>query len=336
MSDLNNHVSDSDKPQNPSIGRALAGHTTEILTALGVAYLSTLGTCYVACRQAATADNATLARLEAEKDAALTREKEVMDQFLSHLDDKNEMKRAIAIQVVAHVLGEPQMVRLAGAYPDTATANYLADLLQANIPEEHPPNDPVSDSHPGSHQTGPHSSDPEVLKDARNALSRIIDRAIRENLIEVLQVLIRRDVHRKLVLNASPLFLAADCADVEVIDLLLTEGGFQANEVEKRFLYSPLHFAAKRDAPKVVELFLAQPGVIVDAADSRGQTPLMLAAGKGHLEVIRILLNHHADPERRNTDGQSASELAANNGQDKARLLLDNWINSRRTHPERQ
>src|ERR1700744_1223436 len=43
----------------------------------------------------------------------------------------------------------------------------------------------------------------------------------------------------------------------------------------------------------------------VNLADARGNTLLMLASYNGNLETTRLLLDHGADPDRRNDKGQT-------------------------------
>lgn len=56
----------------------------------------------------------------------------------------------------------------------------------------------------------------------------------------------------------------------------------------------PLHLAARWGDAKIVEILLAS-GADLNAVDEAGNTPLMYAAGKGHVEVTRRLLERRAD-----------------------------------------
>lgn len=51
-----------------------------------------------------------------------------------------------------------------------------------------------------------------------------------------------------------------------------------------------LYLAIRDDSPKIVALLLNWPGVELDAANSAGETPLMMAALKGDLPVMKQLL----------------------------------------------
>jgi ankyrin repeat protein len=63
------------------------------------------------------------------------------------------------------------------------------------------------------------------------------------------------------------------------------------------------------DGVATVELLLAK-GAQLDLADNRGRTALMIAAERGHAEIVKLLLAAGADPARRDKDGRSAADIA--------------------------
>lgn len=69
---------------------------------------------------------------------------------------------------------------------------------------------------------------------------------------------------------------------------------------------------------------MLQAGMPANLSDPKGNSLLMLASYHGHAEMVRMLLAHKADPERRNRRGQTPLGGAAFKG-DVAivRLLLD-------------
>ncbi len=67
---------------------------------------------------------------------------------------------------------------------------------------------------------------------------------------------------------------------------------------------------AEADAVAVAGLLL-EHGARVDDADDRGRTALMIAAEQGHPQMVEMLLGAGAAPERRDLDGKSAFDLAA-------------------------
>jgi len=76
----------------------------------------------------------------------------------------------------------------------------------------------------------------------------------------------------------------------------------------------PIHKAAyKGDLKKVREIIEKDPSQI-NIQDSRGWTPLQLASGKGHIEIVEFLLNHGADTELENIHGERPLWLAAKFG----------------------
>ena len=65
-----------------------------------------------------------------------------------------------------------------------------------------------------------------------------------------------------------------------------------------------------REGLETVELLLTR-GAGVDLADDRGRTALMIAAQRGHAEVVARLLAAGADPAVRDHDGRTALDLAS-------------------------
>jgi ankyrin repeat protein len=74
-------------------------------------------------------------------------------------------------------------------------------------------------------------------------------------------------------------------------------------------LQPPLHRAARRSDLTEVQRLLAQ-GAEVDARNARGDTALMIAAGRGHVDIVRSLLAAGADVQAENGVGETAWVLA--------------------------
>jgi ankyrin repeat protein len=64
------------------------------------------------------------------------------------------------------------------------------------------------------------------------------------------------------------------------------------------------------DAQSVAKLLLKY-GALLDAADNRGRTALMIAAETGHLEMVDLLLKRGANRNLRDNAGKSAADLAS-------------------------
>ncbi len=76
----------------------------------------------------------------------------------------------------------------------------------------------------------------------------------------------------------------------------------------------PIHKAAyKGDLKKVKNIIEKDPSQI-NIQDISGWTPLHLASGKGHIEIVEFLLNHGADIELENILGKRPLWLAAKFG----------------------
>lgn len=77
--------------------------------------------------------------------------------------------------------------------------------------------------------------------------------------------------------------------------------------------FRPSHVVAYWGLEKVLELLL-ENDFDIDAKDSYGATPLIIAAENGHVEVLRILLDKGASINAVNYRGESALYWAARNG----------------------
>lgn len=88
---------------------------------------------------------------------------------------------------------------------------------------------------------------------------------------------------------------------------------------------TPLMWAAghANDAPAsdgiAAATLLLDAGARIDRRDNRGRDALMIAASRGHRDMVVFLLEHGADPTARDKKGLSAADLATN---DAVRALL--------------
>ena len=67
--------------------------------------------------------------------------------------------------------------------------------------------------------------------------------------------------------------------------------------------------------PEAVELLIAKGADVNAKSASDGRTALMQAAGDGHVELVRVLLDHGGDFETRDEAGRNAWTYAAMAGQ---------------------
>ena len=148
--------------------------------------------------------------------------------------------------------------------------------------------------------------------------------------------------------GGAPLKQAIDRNNVEGAELLLAAGA-KANPVADPYLGAgqvPMFLAisnyeAHWDPTMTIVLLNsgADPNYVYpDLPDSRpddsavvrsiGQSPLTFAAEKGYFEVVRILLQHGADPQRSRPDGQLPAALAEKRGYWEVAALIENYARS--------
>ncbi|WP_066456897.1 ankyrin repeat domain-containing protein [Castellaniella caeni] len=85
----------------------------------------------------------------------------------------------------------------------------------------------------------------------------------------------------------------------------LIQAGAQVN----RLGWTPLHYAASKGQVEMAGQ-LIEWGAIVNAPGPDGTTPLMMAALSGKRAMVRLLLDHGADPTMRNLAHESAADWA--------------------------
>jgi hypothetical protein len=126
-------------------------------------------------------------------------------------------------------------------------------------------------------------------------------------------------------LQMTALLYACKDNNVAAIKLLMQIGAnFCITDVSKRTCF---HYAVLScPAALIRELNARTKGAFLNAADSSGYTPLMLAAEHGRTETARDLLEMGANPLLRNKLNHQAIELADWFGQKRIVEELDAWF----------
>ena len=143
--------------------------------------------------------------------------------------------------------------------------------------------------------------------------------ATREQSIKVAEVLLqwpRLQVEVRNPADESALMLASLHGLTPLVRQMVARGA----DVNKPG-WAPLHYAATRGHLEIMRFLLDQHAYI-DAASPNGTTPLMMAAFYGTPSAVKLLLEAGADPLLKNDQGLTAIEFAQrNNRQDSAELI---------------
>jgi len=110
------------------------------------------------------------------------------------------------------------------------------------------------------------------------------------------------------VQSISPIASAARKGDVKAI-AELAKAGQSTDEPSGVNGWTPLMHAIHTNKLQSVEA-LVQAGADVNRSCCRGLTPLILAAGNGQDEIVRILLQNGANAMHRGDDGRTAFDVA--------------------------
>lgn len=126
-------------------------------------------------------------------------------------------------------------------------------------------------------------------------------------------------------------FRAVGIDDDRTVRSLLA-AGFDVNTPDANG-QTALHQALRDGSPKVVEAVLAQPKVQIEAVNAAGETPLMLAALRGHREAVIRLLDRGAKVNR---EGWTPLHYAASGPEPRiVGLLLDRGADIEAPSPNR-
>lgn len=109
--------------------------------------------------------------------------------------------------------------------------------------------------------------------------------------------------------SATPLLLALDQQRVEVASFLISKGADLTKQ--DREGYTPAHVATLAGLVDVLRMLRAADRNALEAADYRGFTPLLLAAGQGNLDIVKFLLGEGVDHVCVDRLGRNAVMIAA-------------------------
>lgn len=123
------------------------------------------------------------------------------------------------------------------------------------------------------------------------------------------------DVNRRGRLGLSPLMIAAGLGRCDMVALLLAAGA-DPHMLEPRMGATALHKAAQSGDTDMIALLLDNGAFVDQQSTVLGNTPLTDATLHKHEAAVRLLLDRGARTQIRNHWGQSAVELAREDGLD--------------------
>jgi ankyrin repeat protein len=115
------------------------------------------------------------------------------------------------------------------------------------------------------------------------------------------------DVNLKDNNGRSPLHLAAESADVDIVELLLDKGA-DINVKDDKSGFTALHHAARLGKIDIAELLIAR-GADINAKDKNGHTPLYVAINHDYT-MAELLINKGADSTIKTASGKTLLQLA--------------------------
>ena len=127
-----------------------------------------------------------------------------------------------------------------------------------------------------------------------------------------------------------PLGLACFFGHVDVAEYLVKAGAGINSRSNNRLKAAPIQSSASRGHRKIVRMLL-EHGADPNIREQGGYTPLHAAAQNGDDEMIRLLLYGGADLTIASNNGKTALDLALEAGHEKATLLLGEGITKRFT-----
>ncbi len=143
--------------------------------------------------------------------------------------------------------------------------------------------------------------------------------ALREPSLKVAQALIdwpKTNLESRTPQDESPLMMAALKGQTELVRQLIAKGA----DVNKPG-WAPLHYAATSGHLEIMNLLL-EHHAFIDAESPNGTTPLMMAAHYGTPAAVKLLLDAGADVAMKNQLGLSAIDFANRaNRKDAAELI---------------
>jgi hypothetical protein len=131
--------------------------------------------------------------------------------------------------------------------------------------------------------------------------------ALRDGSLKAAQALIdwpKTNVDTRTLKDETPLMMACLRGQADVARKLIARGA----DVNKTG-WTPLHYAATKGHVEIIRMLLDESAYI-DAESPNGTTPLMMAAMYGTPDAVKLLIDEGADPTLKNQLGLTALDFA--------------------------
>ena len=129
--------------------------------------------------------------------------------------------------------------------------------------------------------------------------------------------------YKKTMRTENPIFASARSGDLDALKFILNNENINLEDSKG---YSPLMLAAYNGQEDVVKYLIAA-GADINQTDYSSNSILMGAAFKGHLKIVKLLVAAGVDIEAQNTSGQSALQFAEMFGRSEVVLFLKSKLN---------
>ncbi|KAF0978832.1 hypothetical protein FDP41_001902 [Naegleria fowleri] len=110
---------------------------------------------------------------------------------------------------------------------------------------------------------------------------------------------------------------AIENGDLQQVSTLIVETNANVNFIEfQNKGYTPCHLAAEKGLMSILELLLTYNSDPNIPSDERvgSQTPLHIATSKGYKKIVETLLNYYADPNVQDENGYTPLHIACRKG----------------------
>ena len=138
------------------------------------------------------------------------------------------------------------------------------------------------------------------------------------------------NVHARDLDGHSALYLACTQGHMQLADFLVHQGA-DVDETFGKRRRTLLHWAAEQSSTGIAT-FLISHKANVNAQQSDGSTPLLLAAKYGHHYLVQLLLKHNALLSPRNANKTTAEAAAKRAGHHDVADLIETAAASRPSH----